>query len=385
MKLDAGVIIVGSGIFGLASAIQIKRKFGITPTIIEKRNHIGGNAYSYKDNETNIDVHKYGSHIFHTNNEIVWEFVNKYSEWIPYEHRVFLNSKGQIYPLPINLLTLSIIKGNYIPPHEAQKLLEVQLGGELKSSGLNFEEKAISLVGPELYELIYRGYTEKQWGTHPRNLPANILTRLPIRSNFDSRYFSDKYQALPKYGYAAFLENLANASEANIVLNTEWKTISSIATTGIPIIYTGPIDEFFDYILGELEWRTLDFKIKKLDVPDFQGSPVINYADAEVNFTRIHEFKHYPIDPEYDTNKTIIMEEFSRIAKKDDDKYYPIETERNRKLYKEYLNLAQKNFPNVIFAGRLGGYKYLDMHMAIASAFSKVENEFSNLMSGPKK
>jgi len=372
------VLIVGSGVFGLTSAYLLSKK-GYKVSIIEKRDHVGGNAYSYRDQSTNIEIHKYGSHIFHTSNKEVWDFVNLFSSWLPYKHTVFTTARQMVYQLPFNLMTLNQVYEKVISPSKAMQM-KFEFGKNFKISdehNNNLEDKAISQVGKEVYELLIRGYTEKQWGLHPKELPPEIINRLPIRANYDSNYFTDTYQAMPSNGYGAFLSNLASATNASITLNTDWQQIRSHISPDTRIIYTGPIDEFFDFEYGELQWRTLDFEMKTLEIEDFQGTPVMNYADIEIPFTRIHEYKHFPTSHKASDSATVVVREFSRFATKYDEKYYPINTANNRMILQKYRDRAALLFPQIIFGGRLGSYQYLDMHMAIGSAFSKINTLFS--------
>lgn len=372
---DYDVVVVGAGIFGLVSALELGKK-GLRVAVIEKRNHIGGNVFSYKDIETNIEVHKYGSHIFHTSQADIWTFVNRFSSWIPYEHHVYSISKNRVYPLPFNLFTLSLIRDQVVSPGELEKYLQFRERSRRSLQELSLEEHAINEVGIEVYETLIKGYTEKQWGISAKELPARIISRLPIRSNFNGNYFNDTYQALPSYGYGHFLENIADESRADFYLETEWNTLKNNIRNDTPIIYSGCIDEFFDYSEGVLSWRTLDIKTQTLPIKDFQGTPVMNFADSDITHTRIHEYRHYPVDREISQEQTVISHEYSRLANSSDEKYYPIETPNNLLIVEKYKRLASENAQNVIFGGRLGSYKYMDMHTAIASAISKIRNNF---------
>lgn len=370
---SADVIVVGSGFFGLTVAERIASQLKKKVLIVESRNHIGGNSYTEFDPETNIEVHKYGSHLFHTNNEKVWNYVKKFTSFNTYEHRVFGISRGQILTLPVNLQTLNQLYPEVYSITDAEKLiLSFAIGA--RSTETNLEEKAISMVGPIAYERLIKHYTQKQWQTSPIDLPAEIITRLPIRLNLDNRYFSDKYQGLPLDGYSAWHQAMLNNQNISLNLNTNYFDISESIREHQLVIYTGPIDKYFSYQYGMLGWRTLDFKIEKLNLDNYQGNSVINYCDELPEYTRIHEFKHLHPEREHKAGKTIIMKEFSRFASHHDEPYYPINSKSDREKLKKYRELS-KLLPGVIFGGRLGSYQYLDMHMAIASALNSFETE----------
>jgi len=374
---NARIIIVGCGLFGLTIARKIVEELNLEVLIIDKRNHIGGNAFSYNDPETGIEVHKYGSHLFHTSNESVWNFINRFAIFSDYKHKVYSIHNQNVYTMPINLATISQFFGKYFSPEEAKKL--IQLGAK-KIEPQNLEEKAISLIGLELYDAFIKGYTAKQWQTDPKLLPPEIISRLPVRFNFDNSYFDDTYQGLPINGYYDLLENMANHPKINIQLNTDYFEVRSRIKEKQLLVYTGPLDAFFDFSAGRLSWRTLDFEIENLDTKDFQGTSVMNYSDESVPWTRIHEFRHFNPHKYKDINKTTIMREYSRFATDvEDEPYYPVNTQADKELVRHYRSLASE-CKNVLFGGRLGTYQYLDMHMAIASAFSKFNNEFKDML-----
>ena len=359
-------IVVGSGFFGLTVAEQLSSKLNVPILVLEKRSHIGGNAYSEFDEETGIEIHKYGSHLFHTSNEKVWEYVNKFTSFTNYIHRVKINSKNQIFSMPINLHTINQFLGKNLTPLEAEEWVKT-CSTEITSKPENLEEKAISLVGRPLYEAFINGYTQKQWQTDPKSLPESIISRLPVRYNYDDRYFNDTYEGLPTLGYTAWLNNMTKHPKINLVTNVDYFDIKEQISSNQKVIYTGPIDRYFNFSQGVLGWRTLDFESQKLDLDDFQGTSVMNYADIEIPFTRIHEFKHFHPERTYKVDKTIITHEYSRFAHQDDEPYYPINTSSDRKMLEDYRKLAESE-TNVHFGGRLGRYQYLDMHMAISSA-----------------
>ncbi|ACY96230.1 MULTISPECIES: UDP-galactopyranose mutase [Thermomonospora] len=370
--MDADLVVVGSGFFGLTVAERCANLFGTRVLVLERRDHIGGNAYSESEPQTGIEVHRYGAHLFHTSNERVWEYVNRFTSFTDYRHRVYTNFKGQIYPMPINLGTICQYFGRAFTPDEARALIAEQ-AAEV-SSPRNLEEKAISLIGRPLYEAFIRGYTAKQWQTDPKELPAEIITRLPVRYTFDNRYFNDKYEGLPVDGYTAWLERMADHPKIEIRLNTDFFDLKDDIVGNVPVVYTGPLDRYFDYAEGELGWRTLDFEMEVKPTGDFQGTAVMNYADEDVPYTRIHEFRHFhPERDHYPPDKTVIVREYSRFAGRDDEPYYPINTPDDRARLLRYRELAKQE-DGVLFGGRLGTYKYLDMHMAIASALNMVDN-----------
>ena len=374
------LIIVGSGFFGLTIAERAATQLDKRVLVVERRSHIGGNAYSEAEPETGIEVHKYGAHLFHTSNKKVWDYVNQFTDFTGYQHRVFAMHDGQAYQFPMGLGLVSQFFGRYYSPDEARELIAEQSSEIDTKDAKNLEEKAISLIGRPLYEAFIKAYTAKQWQTDPKNLPASNITRLPVRYTFDNRYFNDTYEGLPVDGYTAWLENMAADERIEVRTDTDWFAIRDeirAANPDAPVVYTGPLDRYFDYSAGRLGWRTLDFETEVLATGDFQGTPVMNYNDADVPFTRIHEFRHFhPERKNYPTDKTVIMREFSRFANNDDEPYYPINTPEDRDKLAAYRELAKTETADakVLFGGRLGTYQYLDMHMAIASALTMFEN-----------
>ena len=373
--MNVDLVIVGSGFFGLTIAERCANDLGLRVLILERRAHIGGNAYSEPEPQTGIEIHRYGAHLFHTSNAKVWEYVNRFTAFTGYQHRVFSIYKSRVYPLPINLGTICEYFGAAMSPDEARALIAEQAAEVVAGSAANLEEKAVSLVGRPLYEAFIRGYTAKQWQTDPAELPAEIITRLPVRYTFNNRYFSDTYEGLPVDGYTAWLERMIDHPNIEVRLDTDFLATRSDYQGHVPVMYTGPLDEYFAYAAGELGWRTLDFDLEVLSTGDFQGTPVMNYADADVPFTRIHEFRHFhPERDWYPKDKTVIMREFSRFASRGDEPYYPINTAQDRERLLRYREMADQE-RGVLFGGRLGTYKYLDMHMAIGSALSTFENK----------
>ena len=372
--MNVDLVIVGSGLFGLTIAERCANDLGLTVLILERRNHVGGNAYSAPDPETGIEVHQYGAHLFHTSNVRVWEYVNRFTTFTGYQHRVFTNFRGRIYPMPINLATMCEYFGKALTPTEARELVVEQSQESATGAARNLEEKAISLIGRPLYEAFIRGYTAKQWQTDPTELPAEIISRLPVRYNFDNRYFNDTYEGLPTGGYTAWMQTMADHDGIEIRLDTEFADLRSDIVGNVPVVYTGPVDAYFDNELGSLSWRTIDLETSVEPVGDFQGTSVMNYADEDVPFTRIIEPRHFHPERDYVSDRTVIQREYSRFAEVGDEPYYPINTPEDRAKLLQYRELATAE-KQVLFGGRLGTYKYLDMHMAIGAALSMFDNK----------
>ncbi|MCT1555572.1 UDP-galactopyranose mutase [Corynebacterium sanguinis] len=371
------LIVVGSGFFGLTVAEQAASELGKRVLVVEKRGHIGGNAYSEKDPDTGIEVHRYGAHLFHTSNRRVWDYVNRFTDFTDYQHRVFAMHDGTAYQFPMGLGLINQFFGRYYSPDEARALIEAQREGKDPAAATNLEERGIALIGKPLYDAFVKHYTAKQWQTDPTDLPPEIISRLPVRYTFNNRYFNDTWEGLPVEGYAAWLENMAEHELIDVELNTDWFDVRD-RYQGIPVVYTGPLDRYFDYAEGRLGWRTLDFEQEVLETGDFQGTPVMNYNDADVPYTRIHEFRHFhPERTEYPDDKTVIVKEYSRFAGEDDEVYYPINTPEDREKLTAYRRLAatESRDNGVLFGGRLGTYQYLDMHMAIAAALTLFDNQ----------
>jgi len=351
--VNADLVVVGSGFFGLTVAQQCAQNLGLNVVVIDSRTHLGGNAYSENDAETGIEVHRYGAHLFHTSNERVWEYVNGFTAFT-----------GAAYS-----------------PDQARALIAEQAGEFTAQDATNFEEKAISLVGRPLYEAFIKGYTAKQWQTDPTLLSAEIISRLPVRYTYDNRYFSDTHEGLPVDGYTAWLEKMASHDRIDVRLGTNFfdtsQEVNKANVVGnIPVVYTGPVDRYFDYSQGRLGWRTLDFERQVMATGDYQGTSVMNYADPEVPYTRIHEFRHFHPERDYPADRTVIMREFSRFADGEDEPYYPVNTPKDREQLLRYRDLGKVE-NGVLFGGRLGTYKYLDMHMAIGAALSMVDNKLT--------
>ena len=382
---NCDLLIVGAGFYGATLAERMAVELGKRVLLIDRRLHIGGNAYTENDPDTGIEVHKYGAHLFHTSNPIVWKYLRRFTEFTDYRHRVFTSCREQVYAMPINLGTICQFFGRRLSPDEAKALIAEQateLGGRLPG---NLEEKAISLIGRPLYEAFIRGYTAKQWQTDPRDLPEDIITRLPVRYTFDSRYFSDLYEGLPADGYTAIFKRMLDQPLIDVRLGVDFFDIKPLLRRDLPIIYTGPIDRYFDYAEGELNWRTIDFEQETLLTGDYQGVAVMNYADEAVPFTRILEFRHFNPDRCYPADRTVIAREFSRFARRGDEPYYPVDTQADKETYLRYKQRADAE-KNVHFGGRLGTYRYWDMHQAIGAALKAFETlKFSEQFEGAWK
>ncbi len=377
------LVVVGSGFFGLTVAERAATELGKRVLVLDRRSHIGGNAYSEAEPETGIEVHRYGAHLFHTSDKRVWDYVNRFTSFTGYQHRVFARVAEQVYPFPMNLALINSFFGRSHTPDEARALIAEQASEYDTADATNLEEKAISLIGRPLYEAFIKGYNIKQWQTDPTKLDASIITRLPVRYTFNNRYFNDTYEGLPVDGYTAWLTKMAAHPNIEVRLDTDYFDLRSELAAANPeavTVYTGPLDHYFDSCEGELSWRTLDFEQEVLtDTGDFQGTPVMNYNDADVPYTRIHEFRHFHPERDYPSDKTVIVREYSRFAKSGDEPYYPVNTAEDRVKLECYRELARKETANhrVLFGGRLGTYKYLDMHMAIGSALTMFENRIA--------
>ncbi len=364
-------LIVGAGLFGSVFARQATDA-GKKVLVIDKRPNIAGNVYT-QDIEK-IHVHKYGAHIFHTNNKEVWEYVTKFAEFNRFTNSPVANYKGELYSLPFNMYTFNKM-WNVITPQEAAAKIEEQRKEAGITEPQNLEEQAISLVGKDIYEKLIKGYTEKQWGRDCKDLPSFIIKRLPVRLTFDNNYFNALYQGIPVGGYTKMVANMLDGIEVR--LNTDYlENKDELDKLAEKVVYTGAIDAYFDYKLGALEYRSVRFDTEVLDTPNFQGNAAVNYTDRETPWTRIIEHKWFEFgkDEGNDIPKTVISREYSSEWKVGDEPYYPVNDEKNGKLYQEYKKLAEDE-KNVIFGGRLGEYKYYDMDAVIASALDLCEKE----------
>ncbi|HEU6968056.1 TPA: UDP-galactopyranose mutase [Streptococcus pneumoniae] len=361
-------LIVGAGLFGAVFAHEAALK-GKKVKVIEKRNHIAGNIYTRE--EEGIQVHQYGAHIFHTSDKEIWEYVNQFAEFNRYTNSPVANYKGEIYNLPFNMNTFNKLWG-VVTPAEAQVKIEEQRAILNGKTPENLEEQAISLVGTDIYEKLIKDYTEKQWGKPTTELPAFIIRRLPVRLTYDNNYFNDTYQGIPIGGYTQIVEKMLDHENIDVETNVDFFVNKEQYLKDFPkIVFTGMIDEFFDYKLGELEYRSLRFENETLDMENYQGNAVVNYTDAETPYTRIIEHKHFEFGSQA---KTIITKEHSKTWEKGDEPYYPVNNDRNNHLYKSYKKFADEQ-GNVIFGGRLGHYRYYDMHQVIGAALQCVRNE----------
>lgn len=370
-SFEPDLLVVGAGIFGLTVARKAADD-GHRVLVLERRSHIGGNCYDYRDPETGIMVHRYGSHLFHSPNSEVWDFLGRFTKFSDYEHRVFANAGGQAYSFPMNLSLIAQVYGRYFSPEEAKKLITEEASEFSSEEAKNLEEKAISLVGRKLYEKFIKGYTSKQWQTPLTELDPSIITRLPVRYSFDNRYFSDKHQGQPVEGYTAMFQKMVDHPLIEVRYGVDYFEEKAAGNfENIPTVYTGPLDEYFSYDLGRLQWRTVDFENEVLDVDDFQGTSVMNYNDEKVPYTRILEHQHY--DPQAADNKvagkTIISREYSRFAGPGDEVYYPINSDANRELAAAYKGRAKaEEERGIYFGGRLATFTYLDIWQATNSA-----------------
>ena len=366
MKYD--YLIVGAGLFGSIFAHEAAKR-GKKCLVIEKRDHIGGNCYT--QNIEGINVHKYGAHIFHTSNKVVWDYIQQFAEFNRFTNSPVARYKDELYSLPFNMLTFNKMWG-VITPQEAEAKIKEQISKENITEPKNLEEQAISLVGRDIYEKLIKGYTEKQWGRKCTELPAFIIKRLPVRYTYDNNYFYDTYQGIPIGGYTKIVEEMLEGIE--VKLNCDYfDSKDELVECAKKIIFTGPIDRFYDYKFGELEYRSLRFETEVLDIENYQGNAVVNYTEFEVPYTRIIEHKHF----EYGNQpKTIITKEYPDSWNRDKEAYYPINNEKNNELYDKYKELSEKD-TNVIFGGRLGQNKYYDMHKVIEEALNCVREELN--------
>lgn len=362
-------LIVGSGLFGAVFAYEANKR-GKKCLVIDKRNHAGGNIYC--ENIAGINVHKYGAHIFHTNDKSIWDFVNSFVEFNRFTNSPLANYKDELYNLPFNMNTFYKL-WNVKTPEEAKEKIQSQISSLNISEPANLEEQALMLVGPDIYEKLIKGYTEKQWGRNATELPAFIIRRLPVRFNFDNNYFNDKYQGIPMGGYNKLIEGLLKGVETKLNVDyfnqrNEWNTLAE------KIVFTGKIDQFYDYKFGPLEYRSLRFENETYDQENFQGNAVVNYTEKDVPYTRIIEHKHFEFGLQ---PKTVITKEFSEEWTSEKEPYYPINDQKNSLLFRKYQQLAKLE-KNVTFGGRLADYKYYDMHQIIGSALKKVSTHFDN-------
>ena len=397
------VLIVGAGIFGLTVAERLATQAGKNVLVIDSRDHTGGNAYSEFDSETGIECHKYGAHLFHTSDERVWEYVNKFTDFTNYIHHVYAMHKREgadrpeVFPMPVNLGTINqFFQVNYTPDEAKALVAEQAKNNPAAKEGrepVNLAEQGVSLIGEPLFNAFIKNYTAKQWQTPAEELSPEIIKRLPVRYTYNNRYFKDTHEGLPKDGYEAWFKRMIDAGNNSdgsieIRLNTDYfddADIQKLRDGGVMTIYTGPIDRFYDYRFGELKWRSLDLEKEVLNVHDFQGCPVMNYNDLEPKWTRIHEFKHFhperAADPEKwpgyadGYNKTVIVREYSKTWTRGEEPYYPVNTAEDKEKLAKYKELAEADkAKGIYFGGRLGEYAYYDMDKTFASALKLADD-----------
>jgi UDP-galactopyranose mutase len=356
------ILIVGAGFSGAVIAEQLSKRPGFEITVIDERSHIGGNCYTERDEETGVMIHKYGPHIFNTDNEEVWNYINNFCEMVPFVNRVKTVYNNEVYSMPINLHTINQFFSKNFNPYEALKFIET-LGDHTIIEPRNFEEQALKFIGKDLYNAFFYGYTKKQWGCEPSDLPSSILKRLPIRFNYNDNYYSNTYQGIPRNGYTDIFDQMLN--HPNIKINLDTRFDDDFNIKGFDhIFYSGPIDNFFKYKFGKLGYRTVFFE-REITLGDYQGNAVINYADPNIPYTRVHEHKHFT--PWENHDKTVYFKEFSKETTESDIPYYPKRLEADLKILELY-QAEVKKMKNHTFIGRLATYKYMDMHHIIKDA-----------------
>lgn len=368
MPSEYDFLIVGAGLFGAVFAHEAKKR-GKKCLIIDKRDHAGGNVYC--ENVEGINVHKYGAHIFHTNDKRIWDYVNQFAEFNRYTNSPLAVYKGEVFNLPFNMNTFYQL-WKVRTPQEAHDKIQSQIKDLGITEPQNLEEQALMLVGPDIYEKLIKGYTEKQWGRSAKELPADIIKRLPVRFNFDNNYFNDTYQGIPVGGYNTLIEGLTAGVEIRLNANffedrARWESLTE------KVVFTGPIDEYFEYKFGQLQYRSLRFEHSILDMENYQGNAVVNYCEREIPYTRIIEHKHFEFGRQL---RTVITKEYPQSFDAGRERYYPINDGSNNKVYKRYKDLADVT-PNVIFGGRLAEFKYYDMHQVVGSALKKIDVLFA--------
>lgn len=364
-------LIVGAGPFGTTFAHEAAKR-GKRSLVIEKRTHVGGNTYTHKEN--GINVHDYGAHIFHTDNKMVWDYVNQFTEFNGYINQVVADYKGELYNLPFNMNTFYQMWGVKTPEEAAAKIEEQKAAAGISSSAKNLEEQAISLIGTDIYSKLIKGYTEKQWGRKATELPAFIIRCLPVRFTFDNNYFNHRYQGVPIDGYTSIFERMLDSELIDLQTNMDFLADKVSYMEEFPkIVYTGMIDAFFGYKYGELEYRSVRFESESFESENIQGNAVINYTDAEIPFTRVMEWRHF--DQKADKGKTILTKEYPQDWDRTKEAYYPVNDARNSSLFKFYREEADK-LQKIIFGGRLGNYQYYDMDQVFGAALKAVEKEF---------
>jgi UDP-galactopyranose mutase len=374
------VVIVGAGFYGSVMAERFANDLGWKVLLLEKRNHVGGNCWSAPDPDTGIEVHAYGPHIFHTAHERCWRYLNQFTAFNDYRHTVWAARRGKVYPLPFGLAAINLLTGQRLSPTEARAWVQAEVAKEHIVDAQNLEEKALALIGRTLYEAFVKEYTEKHWGMRATELPAYIITRLPVRYNYNVGYYNDPWQGIPVGGYGAMFQRMLRHPNIDIRLNADYFDARGALPAHDLLVYSGPIDQFFDYKHGRMGWRSVRFEKQVLDQEDYQGTSVMNECDGTVPYTRTHEFKHFT--PEAKFEKTLIFREFSYDPKPGDDVYYPIRTTADLAIRAKYKEEAE-TVPHVHFGGRLGAYAYLDMENTVSTALAAFDELKSKLGGGP--
>jgi UDP-galactopyranose mutase len=369
-------LVVGAGLFGSVIADRIARDKNKKVAVIEKKPHIGGNCFSDIDKETGIEYHVYGTHIFHTSSEKVWSYISEFTKFNGYRHQVLTMYRDKVYQMPINLETINMFYGLNLKPFEVQAFLDAEIKKENIKNPQNLEEKAVSQIGRPLYEAFIKGYTEKQWQKDCKQLPMSIIARLPVRKNYDESYYFDFWQGIPLDGYTEIFQRMLSHKNIDLYLNMDFFETRDRIPPSCLIIYSGPIDRFFNYKFNRLEWRTLEFEKEVINVEDYQGTSVMNYAERTVPYTRIHEPKHLHPEKAYTNKKTLIIKEYPQLDA-GANPYYPVNTPENQKILQRYLDEREKH-PDVIFGGRLGDYKYYDMDKTIETALDIYESKIKS-------
>lgn len=370
-------VVVGAGLFGSTVAREIADRLDAPVAVLDKRGHIGGNCHSTMDAETGIECHVYGTHIFHTKRRRVWDWITRFAGFNSYRHKVLTRLDDRVFPMPINLTTINTFYGIDLAPTEVEDFVRAEAARDRVEEPKNLEEKAISLVGRPLYEAFIRGYTIKQWETDPTNLPAEVITRLPFRHTYEVDYFTDPWQGIPLDGYAALFDAIHDHPHVHAFTGTDFFAVRDQLAPDATVVYTGPVDRYFDNRYGELAWRTIDFEREVHPVADFQGTSVMNYASPDVPYTRIHEYRHLHPERGYSQAATVTFKEFSRRAAGGDDPYYPVNTPQDTERLGQYRALAE-NETGTLFGGRLGGYRYLDMDTTILAALELFDRHLSS-------
>lgn len=367
-------VVVGAGMFGAVTAERIATDMGRRVAVIDRRAHTGGNCHSYADPDTGIECHAYGTHIFHTRHQRVWDWISRFTSMNGYRHKVLTRHGGRTYQMPINLMTINTFYGLDLAPWQVADFVRAEAARDGVEEPANLEEKAISLVGRPLYEAFIRGYTLKQWETDPRDLPASVISRLPFRHNFECDYFADPWQGIPLGGYAALFDAVFATPGVEVFTGLDFFAVREAIPAETVVVYTGPLDRYFGGRFGDLSWRTLDFEREVHPVADHQGTSVMNYAEPEFPYTRIHEFRHLHPERDYTDAATVTFKEYSRAAGAKDDPYYPVNTPADRERLALYQAEAARE-TNVVFGGRLGAYAYLDMDATILAALETYERQ----------